>query len=193
MSAVDHWPDKRLTDEVSHVAVDALSIIIDDARDERPIQEFLARNPALLRGLLPSAHRVWCFDRPRLGGEYVPDFLLCRENSMGFLWTLIELESPRKRALTAAGVQSSPLSVAFGQIGDWRAWVRQNVAYAQSELGFRGLDAEAQGIVVLGRRVEMNSRSQARYREISTGRRDIVMSYDRLLDACEVSCAGGTR
>lgn len=124
---------------------------------------------------------MWWFDRPRFGSELIPDFLLCTETSNGKR-VMLELESPTKRALTQRGTPSQALNQALTQVANWRTWVRANIAYAQHELGFLGLDAECPAIVVIGRRDSIHSRHALRYRELSNGRTS-VMSYDRLLDA----------
>ena len=88
----------------------------------------LASAPSLLRAVLPSASICWCFDRPRFGAEFVPDFLLAHFNSAGYHWVLVELESPTHPALTQAGRISGKVTEAMRQIGDWRAWLRENIA-----------------------------------------------------------------
>jgi hypothetical protein len=121
-------------------------------------------------------------DRPRLGSEFIPDFLLCTENSTGAQWRMVELESPTASPLTRAGMASQKLNQAITQIKDWRTWLRQNIAYAQNQLGFHGLDAECGAFVVIGRRHAIDARHAARYRALSDDR-TTVLTYDRLLDA----------
>jgi hypothetical protein len=155
---------------------------LDDAQDERPIQTFLAAHPHLLACLLPPGRGMSWFDRPRLGSEFVPDFLFCTENSAGAQWRMVELESPTSSPLTRAGMPSQKLNQAITQVKDWRAWLRQNIAYAQNQLGLHGLDAECGAFVVIGRRHAVDIRHAARYRALSDDR-TTVMTYDRLLDA----------
>lgn len=155
-----------------------------DARDEAPIQKLLALTPSLLRGILPTvAPYCWCFDRPRFGSEFIPDFLLAVRNSAGFHWVMVELESPAHAALTASGRMSAKLTEAVGQIGDWRSWLRENIAYAQGELGFLRIHAEIPAIIVIGRRTAMERRQAARYTELSMRGDLTVMTYDRLIES----------
>jgi hypothetical protein len=154
---------------------------VDDACDERAIQVFLTQAPVLLaHQILGGGHGRWVFAKPRLGSEVIPDFMLCGMDSDGYHWTLVELENPRYPALTQSGEQSAKLTHAIGQVKDWRIWLRKNCGYAQNQLGFVQLDAEFRGIVILGRRRDLNPDHQEHYRELS---RDniTVMSYDRLL------------
>lgn len=152
------------------------------AKDEGPLQIFLAASPAILRTLLPSAADAWCFDRPKLGSEFIPDFLLCHRNSLGYNWTLVELESPSKSALTKGGRPGAKLTEALGQIRDWRHWLRENIAYARSALGLEGIHAEITAHVLIGRRKHLDPKHMARYQELSLSSGASVLSYDRLLD-----------
>jgi hypothetical protein len=157
---------------------------VADARDEAPIQAALAVTPSLLRGILPTASPFcWCFDRPRFGSEFIPDFLLAEQNSAGIQWVMVELESPRHAALTASGKMSAKLTDAVRQINDWRSWLRDNIAYAQGQLDFRRIHAEIPAIIVIGRRTTMGRRQSDRYRELSMRDHLTVMTYDRLIES----------
>lgn len=168
----------------SNANVVQLEAVLADARDEAPLQGVLAQTPSLLRTLLPSATDVWCFDRPQLGSEFIPDFLLCYRNSRGFNWVLVEIESPTKPPLNKAGRIAVKLNEAQGQISDWRIWLRQNISYAQSQLGLRQIDAEIPAVIIIGRRYMIESKNAARYRELSNGSTQ-VMTFDRLIDAAK--------
>jgi hypothetical protein len=74
--------------------VEELERVLNEAKDERPLQEFYRQHPYLL-ALAFRPHCCWVFPKPRLaGGQHIPDFLYCDQNSLGYQWTLIELESP---------------------------------------------------------------------------------------------------
>lgn len=174
--------------------VQHLAEVVTDARDEAPIQRVLAATPSLLRGVLPVASpHCWCFDRPRFGSEFIPDFLLTQQNSAGFEWVMVELESPTHSALTASGRMSAKLTEAIGQINDWRTWLRENIAYAQRELEFSRIHAEIPAVVVIGRRVAMDRRQTDRYRELSMRDHLSVMTYDRLIAAAKAVVVRGGR
>ena len=178
-----NWEFKRITPNGSvEPSLTLFRNTLNDAVDERPIQTFLAAHPHLLDCLLPPGRDAWCWDRPRFGSESIPDFLLCTRNSTGFEWVMVEMESPAVTPLTQAGLPTTKLREAQGQIQDWRIWVRDNIAYAQSQLGFQGLTAEAQAVIVLGRRSAISLKHAKKWREISTINTRI-MTYDRLLDS----------
>jgi hypothetical protein len=95
---------------------------------------------------------------------------------------MVELESPAVKPLTQAGLPTAKLREAQGQIQDWRIWLRDNIAYAQTQLGFQGLTAEAQAVIILGRRSAIDLKHAKKWREISTSNTRI-MTYDRLIDS----------
>lgn len=178
------WP-KAYIDATAPSALQlaGLEATLAVATDERPLQIYLASSPVIIRTLLPSAADAWCVDRPALGSEFIPDFLLCHRNSLGYNWTLVELESPQKAALTKSGRPSAKLTEALSQIRDWRHWLRENIAYARSTLGFQGIHAEIPSYVLIGRRAHFDPEHIARYQELSLSSGVNVLSYDRLLDA----------
>jgi hypothetical protein len=155
--------------------------VLADATDESPLQSFLASHPTLLSPLSPAGGDFYCLDRPRLGSQWVPDFLLASITSIGFRWTMIELESPNERALTKAGLPAKKLAEAQKQIRDWRTWLTDNVAYAREELGLKDIDAGCQSYVIIGRRASLDPKQVKIYRALSVDGAE-VMSYDRLLD-----------
>lgn len=157
---------------------------LNDATDEKPLQTYLTSHPHLLTCLLPPGQDAWCWDRPRFGSESIPDFLLCTRNSTGFEWVMVELESPAVRPLTQVGLPSAKLREAQGQIQDWRIWLRDNIAYAQTQLRFQGLTAEALAVIVIGRRSAIDAKHAKKWREITSGTTRI-MTYDRLIDTFE--------
>jgi hypothetical protein len=101
--------------------------IVNEAEDERPLQAFFTEHPYLL-ALAFRVHRCWVFPKPRLvgGGKYIPDFLLCDRNSLGYHWTLIELESPKMEATNEGESVSKVCHHAVQQILDYRRWLRDN-------------------------------------------------------------------
>jgi hypothetical protein len=179
----DPWPKKRVDwilprPEIAQLGQE-LAETISRAQDERPIQVFLEKNPWFLVQLFSYGHGRWVFPRPRLGSEHIPDFMVCGQDSAGPYWHLIELESPTLSVLRNDGQPRAAFTHASQQISDWRIWLRKNCQYAQSELGYTGLDADFQAIIIMGRRGQLRAEDGARYRELSRAGLE-VMSYDRL-------------
>jgi len=180
----DLWPTKRCPEPKKKLGriIDQFDAVLSDAADERPVQVFLANHPYLLAPLLPPGNGAWCFDRPHFGSEHIPDFLLCTHTSNGYQWALVELESPTTAILTAKGLPAKKMNGALGQIRDWRAWLRQEIAYAQGTLGFKDLNVEAKAYIVIGRRGSLPGRHAKRYTELSTAE-TMIMTYDRLRES----------
>lgn len=178
----DPWPSQHCLSDASGLHLSKVfAQTLTDAAEEAPLQKFLAGHSNLLTCFLPPGREAWCWDRPRLGSEWIPDFLLSTRNSKGFEWVMVELESPAVRPLTQAGLPASKLNQALGQVRDWRSWIRTNIAYAYTELGFAGLTAESQAIIVIGRRNGLNPSHALKWRELSDNLTQ-VMTYDRLLE-----------
>jgi len=176
------WPDNFCPwNYVPPDLDDRLRDVVDSAKDERPIQEFLQEHPGTLGFIAAGGYGRWVWSRPRFGAEFVPDFLVSMRCSDGYRWFLIELESPRASPTTKSGRQSAKLTQAKSQIADWRIWLRKNIGYVHRELGFTHLDAECQAVVIIGRRRERSETDRERYRALSEERLTI-MSYDRLID-----------
>jgi Domain of unknown function (DUF4263) len=176
------WPEHFVSlEQLSAYQASELQQIIETAQDERPVQKYCELNPVLLVPFLGGVDRGWVFGRPKLGAEFVPDFMLGFLDSAGYHWHLIELENPRFAALTRQAEQNAKLTHAVQQILDWRIWLRRNVQYAQTQLGYLDLDAEFDSSIVMGRRQEMTRNQRDRYRELSRDR-ITIMTYDRFFE-----------
>lgn len=167
--------------EAAVATVDEFDHVLNDALDERPLQILLASNASLLAPLAPPGSDYWCLDRPRLGAEFIPDFLLASRTSEGFRWAMVELESPNEKVLTKAGLPAKKLAEALKQIRDWRSWLADNVAYARNELGLKDIEATSPAYIIIGRRSALDARQARTYRSLSTDS-TTIMSYDRLRD-----------
>ncbi len=161
--------------------VDDFERALGDAADERPLQIFLASFPTALAPLASPGGTLWCLDRPRLGSEFVPDFLLASITSVGFRWVMVELESPVEKPLTKEGLPAKKLAEASRQVRDWRTWLTDNVAYARDELGLKDIDGGIPAYIIIGRRARLDAKQAKIYRALSTDE-TTVMSYDRLLE-----------
>ena len=183
MAALNKWSDRKVlrSRDIPKSLVDEFERVLSDASDERPLQEFLSQNPALLSSLAEQGGDLWCLDRPRLGSELVPDFLLASNSSIGFRWSLIELEGPTEMVLTKEGLPAKKLASAMKQIRDWRTWLRDNISYARDQLGLTDIHAECRSIIIIGRRHSIDTKLASVYGSLSCNS-DTVMTYDRLLE-----------
>lgn len=184
------WPDRYVEQRApSSLNLADYARVLNVANDEKPLQEYLAAVPSFLRCLVPACADFWCFDRPSLGGELIPDFLLCYRNSRGFNWVYVELESPKQPPLLKSGRPAAKLHEAVAQVTDWRDWLRENISYAREHLQLRQIDAECPAVVMIGRRRDVDLKHALKYRSLSSTSL-AVMSYDRLLEACGQHATG---
>ena len=189
---LEKWSDCLVTAGREPVLeiLDEFERVLGDAADERPLQTLFAASPVLLGPLVPPGGNYWCLDRPELGAEYIPDFLLASITSVGFQWVAIELENPNAKALTKVGLPARKLAEALGQARDWRMWLTDNVAYAREERGLKDIDGSCDAFVIIGRRSSLDPSQIKKYRALSADG-VTVMSYDRLHDAIKNSTRSG--
>jgi len=160
--------------------LDELGRILDQAEDEKPLQDFYTQQSYLL-AVAFAPHRCWIFPKPRFGGgKLIPDFLYCDRNSLGYAWTIIELESPLAAPTNKDGSVSKALHHAVEQIHDYRRWVR-DYALFEDQQGLKGLNSDCEGLVVIGRREERTELERQRLAEFRKQKIDIA-SYDRLVN-----------
>jgi len=175
------WPDRFVWWDPfkDREPIGGVRKILNQARDERPLQRFLGKHPHVF-ALAFGARWCWLFAKPRLGGgTYIPDFLFCDRNSLGYAWTIIELESPRIRATTRDESVSHRCHHAVEQILDYRRWLRDNLLFEEKQ-GFAGLHAYCNACVVIGRRDDVRTELEAQRLADFRQQKIEIMSYDRL-------------
>ena len=179
--------DYEVTDTPTIVEIDEFEHVISLAEDERPIQQFLENHQCLLTALI-GGRRRYCLPKPRLGSEYVPDFLIAEVDSLGIRWVLVELETPRSGVYLKDGRQfDEKARKGISQIGDWRHWLGENLYSARAfkpdgGLGLVDIRPNSRAIVMVGRRSKLKTdHDAARHREAEQNGIE-VHTYDRLLD-----------
>lgn len=159
---------------------------LDAARDERPLQRFFEANPAaLLTGIL-APHTAFVIPRKALpkpeGGCWIPDFMLCDWASIGPVWTIVELESPKANPLLLRGDLSAKMRTAQQQIEDYRRHLRKNAAFLRDG-GWPQVENKVNAWIVIGRRRPTTVAERERlaaFREYDIE----IATYDRLLESC---------
>ncbi|HHV63162.1 MAG TPA: DUF4263 domain-containing protein [Firmicutes bacterium] len=97
--------------------------------------------------------------------DFITDFVIQRINNE---YIVVELESSTDRLFTQKGSLTSGLTEATGQVRDFQSWITDNLAYAQTKLpGIR----HPEGLIVLGRRDELDDSMSKRLDEENLGRR----------------------
>lgn len=158
--------------------------VLASSKDEKPLQKFFEDNPiALLLGLV-QPHRAWVIPRPILpkpsGGGWIPDFIVCERSSVGPLWIIVELESPRKRAVTKVGL-SQICNHGVEQINSYRTYLRDHAMLLHSA-GWPRIHGECDGALIIGRRNDPMRATQSEKLEAFRRQKIEIMSYDRLLE-----------
>ena len=130
---------------------------LESANREENIQQFLKEHPYLLIRWLSGGHGRWVIPKPKFGDRYVPDFIVAHKDSIGYHWTLVELESPIYRIFTKSGDYTKETNHAIRQVFDWREWLKQNLEYAQKPankggLGLDGISPNSKALILIGRR-----------------------------------------
>jgi hypothetical protein len=121
----------------------------------------------------------------RLGAEHVPDFVIGDADSSGRHWVAVELEGPQRRMFNKNGDPSSYLWHAVRQIIDWRVWLEHNRDYAmrppdEQGLGLEDISSRVPGLILIGRRRDLDARRKA-FRRVLSQQLDIeIHSYDWL-------------
>ena len=179
--------DSVLWNQVTPEDVASLEEKLASDPDESAMHCFLENNPKFLVQALSGGHGRYQLSKPRLGGEYVPDFLVAQMSSIGLEWFAVELESPKKEAHRQDGLQTSDLTQAIGQIRNWRSWLMNNIGYArrpeeQDGLGLIGIDNRVPGLILIGRRHESHPDYNEFRRQMIDRERIVIHSYDWLVE-----------
>lgn len=176
----------RINFPATPAAVEALRNALETADAEAAMQRLLEKHPALLAGTVVGNHDTWVRPQVQLGNNYMADFMIAGQTSLGLQWTLVELESPVSR-LTNPGNKraTTTLRHAVDQIEDWRRWLSTNLHYARSArdadgLGLPGITAEVPGLIIMAR--EDADDAATEIRDLHARRSNIqVRTYDWLM------------
>lgn len=137
-----------------------------------------------------SKHRVFllapdyvrCVPHPQFGAELEPDFILLRPAARETECVLVEIEPSETPLFTKDGDVTARVNHALRQVSDWRAWLRENVAYARSSLGLPNLHSECRAFVIVGRSAVLTGEERGRLANLNLERngKTEVLTYDDL-------------
>lgn len=148
---------------------------IATAKNENELQLYFKQYPFILTtSVSPAHHGQICIPKPKLGNQLEPDFLIAGLDSAGFWWYGVELENPNYKMFTKTGEETKELKHAIRQIQEWRAWLKQNISYAQNTLGFTHIDADLPCFIFIGRR-----ENEVLSNEVLTERRQQLRASDK--------------
>ncbi len=184
-----------LWDQIAPQESASLQALLDTNPDEGSLHRFLKGNPKFLVQVMGGGHGRYQLSKQRLGADYVPDFLIAEESSIGIEWYAVELESPRCKEHRADGNPAQPLNTAIAQIRDWRQWLMNNIDQArrpkqQDGLGLIGIDSRVPGLIIIGRRHEYPRRFNDFRRQMRDREQILIHSYDWLVDVARSNTSG---
>lgn len=160
--------------------------ILNSGHGEPPVQDFLERNPHIIVGTDWVDPRIVITKMP-LGAEHVTDFCYVNPTSGVTYLNLIEIEDPAKSIFTQDDEFTSKFTRAHQQLLDWLVWcqnhhdtVRDMFSIASKGIGSRVSMFAARGLLVYGRRSEINNvRRQERWSSFVDNSKYIsVRTYD---------------
>ncbi|CDH47785.1 Shedu anti-phage system protein SduA domain-containing protein [Candidatus Contendibacter odensensis] len=177
-------------DRIAPEDIASLIVVLDCAKREEDIQQFLQENPKFLIQHLGGGHGRWVIPKQKLGSEHVTDFLIAEKHSFGHEWQAVELESPLKPMFNKNGDPSQYLNHAIRQIQDWRAWLLQNQNYAarlkiENGLGLTNISPNLQGIILIGRRAKLRNGTTELRRQMVADLNIRIHTYDYLVEALQ--------
>jgi len=158
------------------------------ANGENDMQKFLEKHPRYLVVKLGGGHGRWVIPKKRLGSEHVTDFIIGEKHSYGYDWMAVELEPLNVKMFTRKGDPSQRLIHAIRQIQDWRAWLTKNQNYASRPSKEKGLelidiDQNIHGLILIGRRSDIDPKTNALRKQMIKDLKIEIHSYDYLLDS----------
>ncbi len=187
LSMTTDWEDKQRFSKLDHF----LSLIVDNQlilnsslirkfellldttpENEEELQRFLTEHPILLDPLVGTLHT-----KQALGSDFITDYVIQRINDQ---YILVEIEDSKDELFTQSGNFSSALTTALAQVRDFQAWISDNLSYAQKKLP---RIKHPEGLVVIGRSVNLSELERKQLAEENFGRRGHVriVTYDDLL------------
>jgi hypothetical protein len=177
----------EITSFITSADIDALEEVIERAKDEKPIQEFLQKRPEILAGILNGKER-YCIPKLSFDAKYVSDFLVADTDSYGIYWTLVELETPRSSiSLQVEDMLDQYARKGVSQIQAWRQYIENNIAHLQAAkekggLGLVDITSRARGLVIVGRRQLLRENTNLARRPLRDENNIYIHTYDWLLD-----------
>ncbi len=125
-------------DDISATDLDAYKAALAVAHDERGIHALLKSRPVLLVQSFTAGHGRWVYGSKWLGKDHEVDFMIATKNSIGYEWTMIELEPTITKPFQPKGKPTARPNEAIDQIKTWRTWIQSNIDYARREGGSEG-------------------------------------------------------
>lgn len=116
-------PDARSI--VDAILSDWQKLCDDNSRTESDYHSYLAKHAGFF--LSPSMHTSVVISKIKLSSELETDFVVATDQqSLGFRYEFIEIESPHAGSLTRGRDYSARLTHAVRQVNDWQNWLKNH-------------------------------------------------------------------
>lgn len=184
-----HW-DKPKRAIIDNLVNDWVALLADPSKVEENYQRFINEHAGLFFGNPTSSLIV--ISKFEFGNDHKADFVIPHDDgSYGFVYEIVEIESPHDKAFNKAGAPSQALASALKQVQDWRRWLA-NHPYEKAELlPSKALllngDERFNFSIYIGRRDRLLKYDKER-RDFEKAHHVALRSFDRLTDKIE-QCA----
>jgi hypothetical protein len=140
---------------------------------EEPVHQFLKSHPELL---CPTFDKFWS----KLPfGRRVSDFVFKSAHND---YELVEIEAPIRELFRKDGQQREELTHAINQIQDWLAYLGDNKALVEAELGLTGISISPRMLVVIGRSADLTEENRKKLTVIQASIPKLrILTYDDLI------------
>lgn len=123
---------------------DKFNKIIDNEKDEKPVQDYIETNPIMLA----KYHPIKLYPRKRLLGKFEADFIILDSNGR---LLFIEIEKPSMKLFKKDGHPTQYLVHAHEQVKDWIYEYRKHKDAVLEDLDLRADSVlSVQGVVIAG-------------------------------------------
>lgn len=185
MDKSKHTPWELLTGSpvLEAILTEWKNLLSDDSNLEAAYQDFLRRHAAMFFPPVPLYDEI-VLSGLRLGSDHEVDFVMAHsERSMGFIYTLVEIETPHESAYKNSGDPRPRLIHAIQQTTDWKSWINENPdqvrkLFPSKRLSTTGL-SHFRYMVVMGRRSDRFNEK----RNVLANQNDVqIRSFDWFTD-----------
>lgn len=180
------WAQVNGSNVLAEIKKEWISLLNDSSADERHYQSFL-HNHAGFFFPASSNNESLVVSELVLGSDYRVDFMVAScERSYGFVYTLIEIETPHESAFTNNGQPRARLTHALQQIRDWKAWLENNRDQAgrlfPSKRNTTTGVQHFEYIVVMGRRTDLTTKFDDKRNQLAKDLDVTIRSFDWFTD-----------
>lgn len=181
------------------------SLLASENSNEREIIKLIADNQCyfvigsiLKKNYNFGHHSAFIFPEFPLGSCHRADYLLVGQNSDGYHFVFVEMESPSGKAVLSDGSYGKPIRAGINQTQDWASWLQGGFSSLHAEFMKHSKRDEAlpkeflflersriHYVVVAGRREEFSEKTRELRRNTLRESAIRILHYDNLIDGAK--------